>query len=414
MKQKKGLFVALLLLVSQVVTTDVEATESALVSSFVVPNYIPRPILANQQRETLADAILHYESVLESELWRAFAPGSLLKQGDRHPQVAQLRGQLKLLGDLPPQSVYRLASQYFDEPLKQALERFQRRHSIKADGILGPQTRRILNVPPWQRIDQLVLNIHRQQQLQSSEETYVHINLPEYRLRLYQQGEVLLDMRTIIGKDDRQTPVFSATVSRLVVNPDWNVPKSIAYKDILPKLQEDPEFLKKRNLRVLSGWNVPKVEVDSDWIDLNAMYQGKDYYRFWEPPGKNNTLGRLKFQLTTNNSIYLHDTRQKYLFDAEKRAFSSGCIRLENPRGLADALIQASNQWQPDILDPLFDHEETVKIRLYKPVPVHVTYWTAWVDEQGVLNFADDLYQRDSVDFAALLQLHQQIGMLLN
>jgi len=279
---------------------------------------------------------------------------------------------------------------------------------------LGPQTRALLNVPPWQRIDQLVLNMWRQQQLETSGDVYLHINLPEFSLRLYQQGELLLDMRTVIGKRKRQTPVFSATVDRLVINPAWNVPKSIAYKDILPRLKDDPEFLEKRNLRVLSGWSVPQVEVAHSDVDYSLMYQGKDYYRFWEPPGKGNTLGRMKFQLSADNSIYLHDTQQKHLFDAERRAFSSGCIRLEDPRGLADALIQVSNQWQPEILDPLFENEDSIKIRLDKPIPVHVTYWTAWLDKSGLLMFADDLYQRDSIDFSELQNRRQRVGLRLD
>lgn len=198
------------------------------------------------------------------------------------------------------------------------------------------------------------------------------------------------------------------------MNPDWNVPKSIAYKDILPVLQQDADYLIKRNLQVLSGWNVPPIKVAKEDFDITKMYRGKEYYRLWEPPGKHNTLGQLKFQLTTGNSIYLHDTPQKHLFNVEKRAFSSGCIRLENARALADALVGLSNQWQPEILDPLFEAEDSIRIRLNKAIPIHVTYWTAWLDKNGILNFANDLYQRDSLDFAELQNVHQQAVMQLD
>ncbi len=422
MGRKYGLIVTLMMLVSNPAFGDVEATEGVRLSSVILSDNLPflppseeiqeqSKIVYRHSFDSLADAVLLYESIQNSERWQAFTAGPALRYGDRHRQVSQLKGQLQLLGDLPKQGVLSLASQYFDAELRAALMRFQVRHSVKADGVLGPQTRALLSVPPWQRIDQLVLNMERQRQLDDSEGVYLHVNLPEYRLRLYQQGEVLLDMRTVIGKRKRQTPVFSATVDRLVINPDWNVPKSIAYKDILPKLKGDPDFLEKHNLRVLSGWSTPRVEVPHQEIDYDLMYQGKDYYRFWEPPGKGNTLGRMKFQLSSDNSIYLHDTQQKYLFNAEKRAFSSGCIRLEDPRGLANALIQVSNQWSPELLDPLFQNEDTIKLRLAKPVPVHVTYWTAWLDKSGVLNFAYDLYQRDGVDFAALQDRHHQVSM---
>lgn len=416
-------FIALLLLVSDSVFTDVDAAERLLLSSVMAsetPSFQKPPediqqqpgqylviqeqakLASRQHFDSLADALLMYESIQNSGRWQAFTAGPLLRQGDRHPQVSQLKAHLQLLGDLPSQDVFSLASQRFDRALHEALVRFQTRHAVKADGVFGPKTRALLNVPPWQRIDQLVLNMYRQQQSEINDEVYLHINLPEYRLRFYQFGEALLDMRAVVGKRTRQTPEFSAAVTRLVINPDWNVPKSIAYRDILPKLQDDPEFLTKRNLKVVSGWQLPRVEVPYDEVDFSRMYKGAEYFRFWEPPSERNTLGRMKFQLNSDNSIYLHDTQQKYLFEAEKRAFSSGCIRLEEPRALADTLMQVANQWAPDVLDPLFADDETIKLRVEKSIAVHVTYWTAWLDKSGVLNFADDMYYRDSVDFAAM------------
>lgn len=377
-----------------------------------------RRAIPRQHFDSLADALLQYEAIQNSGLWQPFAAGPLLRQGDRHTQVSQLKAHLQWLGDLPRQTALKQASQQFDHALQQALRRFQTRHSINVDGVLGPQTRALLNVPPWQRIDQLALNIYRQQQADINDAVYLHVNLPEYRLRFYQSGEPLLEMRTIVGKRTRQTPEFSASVTRLVINPDWNVPKSIAYEDILPKLKEDPDFLHKRNLRVVSGWQVPRFEVPYTEVDFDYMYQGADYFRFWEPPGERNTLGQMKFQLSANNSIYLHDTQQKYLFDAQARAFSSGCIRLEKPRELANMLMQVANQWTPEVLGPLFETDETIKLRIKKKINLHVTYWTAWLDENGVLHFADDIYRRDSADFFAMQQAQrkalQKVDMVAN
>jgi len=419
MKCRYAVFVALLLLVFKPESVTAETTNGLSLSSVTAPDLLPfqgiQPQLpqsyqtaSKQSFESLADAVLTYENIQNNGRWRTFSAGPLLRQGDRHPQVSQLKAHLQWLGDLPSQDVLSLGSRLFDQALHQALLRFQARHSIKADGVLGPKTRALLNVPPWQRIDQLVLNMYRQQQNEINDDVYLHINLPEYNLRFYQFGEVLLEMRAVVGKRTRQTPEFSAAVTKLIINPDWNVPKSIAYRDILPKLHDDPEFLRKRNLRVVSGWQLPRVEVPEHQVDFNRMYQGAEYYRFWEPPGETNTLGRMKFQLDSDNSIYLHDTQQKYLFDAESRAFSSGCIRLESPRALADTLMRVANQWTPEVLDPLLDGPDMIKLRVGKNILVHVTYWTAWLDRRGVLNFANDMYERDSVDFAVMQERQRE------
>lgn len=408
-----------LLLVFLPLQVTAETAEGALLSSNLTPLES-----ANTQQSSLSpdktqfpkqhfsglnDAVLFYEGLQQSGLWQAIEKGPLLKRGEFHQQISILRNQLLLLGDLSPIATAPLFSQQFDAELETALKHFQKRHSLKADGIWGPQTRNALNVPPWQRIDQLVLNIHRQRQLNmAATDTYVHVNLPEYRLRVYTQGGVVLEMKAIIGKRKRQTPVFSATVRQVVINPSWNVPKSIAFKDIIPRWQQDSDYLEKHNLQVLAGWTMPRTFVQEHDVDVNRLYQGGNYQRFWEPPGESNTLGRVKFPLTSDNSINLHDTNARHLFDAEKRAFSSGCIRLEKPQNLANALIELSNQWQPQLLDPLFERQETIPVRLQNPIPVHITYWTAWLNERGELHFSNDPYRRDAVDFVQLQKIQQQ------
>lgn len=379
--------------------------------------------------ESLEYAIDFYRSLNASGQWNPISDGPLLRLGDAHTQVIELRKLLQVYGDFDLGAEILEPVELFDLQLHEALLRFQQRHGAKADGVMGPKTRRLLNVPPQQRIDQLSLNIYRRQQLglenigwkntglvnteskiteQVKNSRYLQVNIPEYRLRLYDQGKVLLEMKTIIGRRSRQTPSFSAEIKSLVVNPSWNVPRSIAYRDILPKWKKDKTYLSRHNLRVIAGWEMPRVVVPDEQIDLESMYRGTAYHRLWEPPSDKNTLGRLKFQLNAANSIYLHDTKNPHLFESETRAFSSGCIRLEKPRLLADMLLQQSNQWKPQQLEPLFENTNTRRIRLENPVPVHITYWTAWVDDNGILNFADDLYHRDPVDWAYLKNQQQE------
>ena len=373
--------------------------------------------------ESLESAIDFYRFLHESGQWSPISDGPLLRLGDAHPQVVELRKLLQLYGDFELGVEILEPVELFDLQLHEALVRFQQRHGAEDDGVLGPKTRRLLNVSPQQRIDQISLNIYRQQQLRlenigladdSLENTelknsrYLQVNIPEYRLRLYDQGNVLLEMKTIIGRRSRQTPSFSAEIKSLVVNPSWNVPRSIAYRDILPKWKKDKTYLSRNNLRVIAGWQIPRVIVPEEEIDLESMYRGKSYHRLWEPPSDKNTLGRLKFQLNAGNSIYLHDTKNPHLFESDVRAFSSGCIRLEKPRILADMLLQHSNKWKPQQLEPLFENTDTRRIRLETPVTVHITYWTAWIDDKGTLNFADDLYHRDPVDWAYFKSQQQE------
>jgi len=374
---------------------------------------IEKPI-QGKQFSGLQEAVSFYEKVDRSGHWEPLSGGPLLVLGDVHEQVVQLRDLLYLFGDIKEDASFFEPLELFDLELHEALLAFQKRHGAKVDGILGPQVRRLLSVPPRQRIEQLLININRQQEFQAiAGGRYLQVNVPEYRLRLYEQGEILLDMKTIIGRRSRQTPIFSSRVKTVVVNPSWNVPKSIAFRDILPLWKEDKAYLSKHNLQVVAGWEIPRVIVPEEQIDTDKMYRGDEYQRLWEPPGVRNTLGRIKFQIATNNSIYLHDTKKPSLFEADQRAFSSGCIRLEKPRMLAEKLVQFSNRLEPQELDSLFDDVNTHRIRLNKPVELHVTYWTAWLDENRILNFAEDLYRHDLVEFDQQ-KAERQVGLHLN
>jgi len=343
-----------------------------------------------------------YRSLADTKQWRTIPRGPLLRFGDSHPHVPMIREKLITLGDLSLANCSSVSDPLFDIELHEALERFQKRHGAKVDGIAGPETRRTLNVSLHKRADQLYVNILRLQQFQPNTDRYIQVNVPDFKLHLIEQGKSILSMKTIVGKKKRKTPIFETEVNRIVINPSWHVPKSIAYKDILPELEKDPAFLKKARLQLVSGWGNNKRFIAAEDIDYDKLYKGDNYQRFWEAPSASNTLGSVKFLTSGPYSVYLHDTSAKRLFNEPKRAFSSGCIRVEQPRQLADQLMRMTQGWNSSKLDPLFKQEKTKHIRLLDPIPLHVTYWTAFIDKDGQLNFRHDLYKRDGYDLTRL------------
>ena len=358
---------------------------------------------------TTSDKLIHmeaslsfHESLVNRGPWKAIPRGKLLRFGDEHAHIPLLREKLVILGDHPPLDCASISDPLFDIELHDALVRFQTRHGGKQDGILGPQTRKQLNINPSRRAEQLKVNIHRIKNFLPSTDRFIQVNIPEFRLRLFEQGQPILSMKTIVGKKKRKTPVFDSQIDRVVINPSWHVPKSIAYKDILPALKADPDHLDKVNIKLVTGWGNNKQFISPAELDESKLYSGKNYQRFWQAPSTKNTLGSVKFLTNGPYAVYLHDTSAKRLFNEPNRAFSSGCIRLEEPRKLADALMRMTHGWDSSKLDPLFSQEKTKEFRLEDPIPLHVTYWTAWIDNHGLTHFRNDLYRRDRYELSQL------------
>ena len=211
-------------------------------------------------------------------------------------------------------------------------------------------------------------------------------------------------MKAIVGKPFRRTPVFSGTVTYLVLNPSWYVPDNIAKLDLLPKIKSDKEYLQKQKIKVLKGWGETALEVNADTIDWKQITVKNLPFRFQQDPGPFNALGTVKFMFPNKFNVYLHDTPAKELFLKTSREFSSGCIRIEKPLELAHYLLKDQPQWTYARLEKLIKEgtEQTVKIP--KPIPIYLLYWTVWVDEQNHLQFRKDIYSRDQALIEALMQ----------
>ncbi|MEE9494346.1 MAG: L,D-transpeptidase family protein [Gammaproteobacteria bacterium] len=309
-----------------------------------------------------------------------------------------LRKQLRLTGDLASAVA---DESMFDYELEQAVRKFQKRHGLMVDGAVGRQTRAALNVPIRERIEQLVMNLERWRWLpRELGERHLLVNTADFSLQAFTAGQPALSMKVIVGKKKRKTPLFSEMMTYLVVNPYWNVPTKLAVKDLIPKELKHAGYLNRHHIRVLSGWDKNASELDLSSIDFSE-YQDRRYlpFRFRQDPGNGNSLGRIKFMFPNAFSVYMHDTPSRGLFNRTVRTFSSGCVRLEKPLKLARFLMGEGGMQR---INHVLRSGENRRIALPEPVAVHLIYQTAWMDEQGDIQFRPDVYRKDALLKAAM------------
>jgi murein L,D-transpeptidase YcbB/YkuD len=273
---------------------------------------------------------------------------------------------------------------------------FQARHGIAADGVIGPATLAALNVPVAARIEQLRASLERARWVfYDPESEFLVVNVAGFELYLVRRGQVVWRTRVQVGRPYRQTPIFRAEMTYLVVNPTWTVPPTIFRNDILPAVRRNPAYLASRNIDVFDRGGAPVDPASVDWSGRNPPY------RLVQRPGPDNALGRIKFMFPNEHAVYLHDTPSRDLFERDSRAFSSGCIRVENPFELAEQLIGERGR---ERLDAVVASGETRTVFLDKPMTVMLLYWTAEVDAAGRVSFFPDVYQRDASLIAALAE----------
>ncbi|MEZ5566306.1 MAG: L,D-transpeptidase family protein [Gammaproteobacteria bacterium] len=347
----------------------------------------------------LAAALEHYQSLANAGGWPLVPPDTRLQAGQRDPRVVELRERLRISGDfagLPGTA----DAWYFDGGLRDALHGFQKRHGLPATGQVGAATVAALNVSAADRVAQLNANLIRWTWLpRDFGSRYLWVNVAGGFLRLVDGGKAVLEMRVIAGHPDRPTPSFVDSITALVVNPPWNVPRTIAVEDLLPWQQEDATFLARLGIRV---FNSSGHEVDAARINWQQLDPDHFPYRLRQDPGPVNSLGRIKFVMQNPWSIYLHDTPSRRLFDLNSRTLSSGCVRLEKPEELAHRLLAgaASGEIDPQIVPAGVSADDVpVKTRIIplpRAITVYVVYLTSWVTEQGVVNFRPDVYGRDA------------------
>lgn len=337
---------------------------------------------------------IRYLALADEGGWVSVPGGPPMKKGDRGKRVAALKERLAASDDLAREPDGFTDS--FDDALVEALKRFQKRHGLTPDGTVGPGTLRAINVPLEARIRQMELNLERWRWLwRRLGNSYIIVNVPDFSLTAVRQWRPVIKMRAVVGKRNWDTPLFSAKATYLVLNPSWHVPKAIFAEEILPALREDPGYLERHQMVVLSGSGSRTREIDPADINWQEVEPETSPYRIVQKPGPENPLGQIKFMFPNKYEVYLHDTSSREVFGREMLAFSHGCIRIEKPFELAQFLLEDS--WDKRMPRGKTSRDADVIVPLSKVIDVHIVYLTSWVDGDGVLEFRDDIYGRDIV-----------------
>ncbi|MDP3664256.1 MAG: L,D-transpeptidase family protein [Nitrosomonas sp.] len=348
--------------------------------------------------QLLKQTLARYQTLLSSHTeWITIPSTPSIHPGTTSAIIPLIRQRIAQAYAADGIDEYHLApteSAHYDDELVTAIQAFQAQHGLNTDGVIGRNTIRALNVPLDRKIRQLRINMERLRWLpRNLGERYVLVNTAGFRLTIVEKERSVLDMRIIVGRDYRSTPTFNGRLSHMILNPYWNIPDSIARKDLLPKQQSDPSHFASLNIKVFPNYNRDAEAIDPDTIDWQAI-KHRFPYVLRQDPGKDNALGRIKFMFSNSFGIYLHDTPSKSLFQRDIRTFSSGCIRLEKP--LEFAAFALGKQELPEKFLANLESGQTTTVHLPKPLPIYLVYITAWIDEQEKVHFSSDIYDRDT------------------
>jgi murein L,D-transpeptidase YcbB/YkuD len=350
------------------------------------------------QYRKLQDKLAEYRVLAVKGGWPSIPAGNALKPGMEDQRVKTVRKRLVVTGELQPEN---MDNAVFDTVLAEAIKRFQKRHNLKPDGVVGNQTLAAMNVPVSVRIKQIIINMERYRWLKRrTRDRLVAVNIAGFEAFAGKPGTIDLKMPVIVGKKYHKTPVFSDTIKYVVFNPYWNVPPSIARNEILLKLKKNPHYLEKHNMRIFQGWGPDAPELDATTIDWSKVSKkNMNRYRIRQDPGPKNALGTLKLVFPNKYNVYLHDTPSHGLFKRERRAFSHGCIRMDRPAEMASWVLGGEEKgWGLARINEIVASRKRHVAVLDQRIPVYILYRTAFVNpEDNMLYFYKDIYGRDTL-----------------
>jgi murein L,D-transpeptidase YcbB/YkuD len=324
---------------------------------------------ANRSYTVMKEHLARYHKIAQSGGWQPapFVGTKQLKKGVMDPAIAAIKKRLSMTGEFAGNDT----SAQYNDALESAIRGYQQRNGFQPTGIINDSLIAVLNVPVEQRLRQIILNLNRTVWTPAQKANMILVNIPEFMLHTYENGRKAFDMEVVVGKEGNNTTMFTGEINEIVFSPYWNIPNSIVENEIKPALKRDPGYLKKNNMEVVE--------------------EG----RFRQLPGPKNSLGRVKFLFPNSFDIYLHDTPNKGLFNKQDRAFSHGCIRVANAVQLAQYLLRNQKEWTPEKIGAAMNSNKEQRVKVDQTMPVVITYYTAWVDEQGGMHFRNDVYGLD-------------------
>lgn len=348
----------------------------------------------NTVKQRISEKLPFYSNLIHKP-WPAISNKLVIRPGSDHDIVSAIRQRLTWLGDYHDKKD--MSSNHYDKKLQRAVERFQWRQGLPVTGIINKRTITQLNITPKQRLHQLKVNMTRWAEFPDDVgKHYIHINIPSFKLNIIKNERKVLSMKVIVGKGYRPTPLIYSKVQTLQFNPHWNVPIRIMRRDIIPRVIKNPDYLTENNIELFDSYRADAQQVSSDGLNWKKLRYSNIPFRMRQQPGRENALGRVKFIFMNEHDIYLHDTPDKELFYKIRRAYSSGCIRLQKPFHLVEYFIKENPEIDVEKINKAITTHDTEYVRIQNPLPIYVSYITAWVDKQGVTHFREDIYKRDN------------------
>jgi L,D-transpeptidase YcbB len=348
------------------------------------------PTVSAATAQTTEQAVERYAGIVGRGGWPQIPTVSTLRLGDRHPSVAPLRVRLAASGDIDPNAA---GTDVYDSYVETAVRRFQARHGQTIDGIIHAETLAALNVPAPTRLTPLKVNVTRLKALGANlGPRYVLANIPAARIEAIENGVAVSRHTAVVGKPDRPSPEINSKIVQINFNPYWTVPPSIVQKDLIPKMQDQPDYLTKNHIRIFDSRQRELQPSEINWYSEDATH-----YSFKQDPGSLNSLGSIRINFPSAYGVYMHDTPLKNLFGDDFRFHSSGCMRVQNVRQLVAWLLEGTRGWSLEEIDRVIKSGDRKDAQLAKPVPLHWVYVTAWSGADGVVQFREDIYGKDGL-----------------
>jgi murein L,D-transpeptidase YcbB/YkuD len=355
------------------------------------------PMLSPGTAEATRRAVEAYDGIVARGGWPEVSKVIELRRGTRHASVVELRERLAISGDLDP-NARAVENDIYDSYLEEAVRRFQARHGLTIDGIVHEATFEAMNVPAATRRDQLKVNIDRLKSLTGNlGPRYVVCNVPAARIEAIERDVAVSRHTGVVGKPDRPSPEIDSKIIEINFNPYWTVPASIVRKDLIPRMQDQPDYLTKNRIRILDAAHRELQPSQINWYSEDATN-----YTFKQDPGSQNSLGSIRINFPSAYGVYMHDTPLKNLFGDDFRFHSSGCVRVQNVRQLVVWLLDETKGWSGPDIERVIKSGEQKTARLAKPVPLHWVYVTAWSGADGVVQFREDIYGHDGLGRPAI------------